>query len=101
MHALTGAQMDAQFLSSRAQGEPSISPTRAIVMILVTEISKTSTMGNGGHRRCGIVLIEFFVPTCTKTVQLARKPHAISAALGRERSIAQCAHTPAPKALGR
>jgi hypothetical protein len=64
MHALTGAQMDAQFLSSRAQEEHSISPTHVVAMILVIETSKSSMMGNGGHRRCGIVLIEFFIKIC-------------------------------------
>jgi hypothetical protein len=68
---------------------------------LVIETSKSSMMGNGGHRRCGIVLIEYFTPTCIKTVQLAQELHAIFAAHGRELSTAQYARTPAPKVQGR
>ena len=101
MRVLTGAQMDAQFLLSKARGEHSISPMHAIVMTLVIETLKSSTMENGGHQHYVTVLIEFFTPTCIKTVQLVRKLHVISAALGRERSIVQCAHMPAPNAQGR
>jgi hypothetical protein len=93
--------MDAQFPSSRARGELSISPMHAIAMILVIEISKSSTTENGGHHRCGIVLIEFFVPTCIETVQPAQESCVRSAVHGRERSIVQCAHMLAPKAQGR
>jgi hypothetical protein len=73
----------------------------AIDMTLDIETSKSSTTGHGGRRRCGIVLIEYFTPTCIKTVQLAQELHAIFAAYGRELSTAQYARTPAPKVQGR
>lgn len=79
---------------------PLTSPMHAIDMTLVIATSKHSTVGNGGHHHCVIVLIEYFSQTCTHIVRLALVLHETCVARGQKLFIELSALMPDHRVLG-